>query len=260
MRKYLHILVLILSGLSFFGCFTSKIHEQPLQDIDFKTGNWILRYVESKDEGYLKKKEWISTDPRLIDSLKTEFKADLNQQTDCLKCFVISLYKNGVLHDYFLFDNKKYFSFGQLKKILIPLNSFEIECRDYQVARHKIDSLHNLNLLTICNPDIHQKNHFLYRLEFSLLNLADTLLTQKHSQKILDTIAKSEFLRYVNDLSSKQLVVYGYQKNYTAIIDYEDNYSFDSTTTSKSELIRIDKIIGPEPKHYTVTYFEAFKN
>gem|GEM_PF-4572934 len=226
----------------------------------------MIVYSEKKsvfdyESNYEKRREWVVIDPKIIDSLKSEFKVDLNKQSDCYKCFITSVYKNGDLYDMYIFDNKKNYSFGKLKKKLIPVLSQNIDCVDYKKANTLVDSLNNLKILNVCMPDLTEKYHYVLQVKFSYKKSNDSSSSKSSLlNPRFDSITKLEFLKFCPELNFDQIYTNTYNNSGNAFIECNDNFILDATKWNGSDLIKIEDVLAVVPKQYTVTSFEIIKN
>lgn len=263
MKSLLQVLLATTSFILLHACAVNKPMTSPLTDVYFKSDKWLMIYSESAEPmrytDFATKNDWILTNNQLLDSLKTEYKCVLSKESDCLKCYILHLYKNQKYFAEFMFDDNKYFSLGQLKKYLTPVSAFEIECKNARIAKVRIDSLNHLNIPNIYSPDIDQMYQFTYSMDLSLQNVNDTTFSSGRKKTIWQnsyvTNAKQELLRLYPNLNPDNIFIYGAGTYYRVVINCNKDFTIDIAKLNNNKTIRFYGVVGLEEKMYRITYF-----
>lgn len=155
------------------GCATRKF-SKPLEKLDFKANNWQIVYVEDESDPITYNytwKFWLLENNKMIDSLKDQYKCDLKKQCDGDNEYQIFIFKDHLHSDWNLFCDNKFFSLGNLKQNLIPVNTSYFECLNQHLAKATIDSLVKEGVyytITQVEPIVKSKNEFAMILDLDI--------------------------------------------------------------------------------------------
>lgn len=215
--------------------------------------------LDSKYYETMKKEQWIITDPKLLDSLKAEYKCVLTEQSDCIQCYSIDLYKNNCFYTSFVFDNKNYFSLGELKKILVPATMEELYCSNHDIAKSKADSLNSAKVPLYYFPDIDkaQQYTFTLRLSFDNINKAPepARIKYTHLPFSYDRAVKAELLKLFPTTDSDHIQVYAAGLCYKVVIECNKDFVFDNAKLDNNKVIRFYDVLGLGEQEYWIKYF-----
>lgn len=237
---------------------------KPLEKFDFKNNKWQLVYMERTDnDSGDTRKFWIINDSRTIDSLKSEFKGDYDKQCDGSKEYHVYLYKDNFLvkgdkvFDWIaIYGQKKYFSFGKIKKALVPVSTHHNLCPNLNSYNILIDSL-NMNKITytVLQTDSIDKSStkFSIRLEL-LVRWESKLISESKSNSLNNTeIVIQELERLYPQIPKGNITAksIGGNVQFLASINSNDYFKFDISRLKDTDLFRQYKIIPT----YTVTTY-----
>jgi hypothetical protein len=98
------------------------------------------------------KEIWLLKDQRIIDSLRTELKCNIDKLSDGDKEYQIFIFKDNESFDWYCFNNKKYFDLGKLKSKLRPVNTNYYYFPSKNATNHFADSLTTSNITYTISP------------------------------------------------------------------------------------------------------------
>lgn len=147
------IFLTVMSKSYSFNCKDSLIWTNPFKAIDFSSGEWFLVYtktvsdsISNKNFGIRRDSVNIINDENLLELLKMQFTCDITKQRDGYTCYVIELFYNKELFNYFVFDNLENFSLGGLKNHFKPVKVEEIEYNGIKKFKNSIFNLKKNNI------------------------------------------------------------------------------------------------------------------